>query len=101
MPSASIWQGHKRNAGALAKTVWNVERRFKQTPSITNSLTADQHQGPLTYLMGMAYYEKVNRFVPLNAQLHGRSPISTIAIGCANHCREELGHIHRLAALES
>ena len=73
----------------LAKTVWNVERQIKQTPSITNSLTADQHQGPLTYLMGMAYYEKVNRFMPLNAQLHGRSPVSTIAIGCAKLIAEK------------
>lgn len=73
----------------LAKPVWIVERLIKQTPSLTNSLTADEHQGPLTYLMGMAYYEKVNRFMPMNAQLHGRSPISTIAIGCAKLIAEK------------
>src|ERR1044071_1208247 len=73
----------------LARTVWNVERQIKQTPSITNSLTADQHQGPLTHLMGMAYYEKVNRFMPVNAQLHGRSSVSTVAIGCAKLIAEK------------
>jgi RHS repeat-associated protein len=75
----------------LASTVWNVERLIKQTPSITNSLTADQHQGPLTYLMGMAYYEKVSRFIPVNAQIHGRSPITMVAIGCAKLIAQKNG----------
>jgi RHS repeat-associated protein len=65
----------------LAQDVWNVEREIKANPGITNTLTDDRFHGPLAYLMGMAYYEKVNRFMPVNARIHGRSPISTLGIG--------------------
>src|SRR5665213_1278811 len=42
-----------------------------------------QYQGPLMYLMGMSYYQKVDHFIPVNAQIHDRSPISDIVIGLA------------------
>src|SRR5258708_21761779 len=65
----------------LAQPVGDGERAISQSPAITNSLTVDQYHGPLTYLMGMAYHEKVNRFMPTLSRLHGRAPVTTIAIG--------------------
>jgi YD repeat-containing protein len=67
----------------LAQNIWNVENQIQQTPSITNSLTADQYQGPLMYLMGMSYYQKVDHFIPVNAQIHGLSPVEDFAVGLA------------------
>ena len=65
----------------LAQNVWDTESAIQQTPSLTNTLTASQLQGPLIYLMGMSYYQKVDHFIPLNAQLHGRTPVTDIGIG--------------------
>ena len=67
----------------LAQNIWNMENQIQQTPAITNSLTVDQYQGPLIYLMGMSYYQKVDHFIPVNAQIHGLSPVSDTAIGLA------------------
>ena len=73
----------------LAQNVWDEERQIQQTPSITNSLTADQYQGPLVYLMGMSYYQKVDHFIPVNAQIHGRTPVTDIGIGLAKLIAEK------------
>ena len=67
----------------LAQNVWNVENEIQQTPAITNSLTVDQYQGPLVYLMGMSYYQKVDHFTPVNGQVHGRTPVTGLSIGLA------------------
>ncbi|HVU09418.1 MAG TPA: HYD1 signature containing ADP-ribosyltransferase family protein [Verrucomicrobiae bacterium] len=67
----------------LAQTVWDEEDQIKQNPAVTNSLTVDQYQGPLIYLMGMSYYQKVDHFIPVNAQIHGRTPVTDIGIGLA------------------
>jgi RHS repeat-associated protein len=67
----------------LAQNVWDVENEIQQTPSITNSLTVNQYQGPLIYLMGMSYYQKVDHFIPIDAQINGRSPVTDIGIGLA------------------
>ncbi|HYG23704.1 MAG TPA: DUF6531 domain-containing protein, partial [Verrucomicrobiae bacterium] len=67
----------------LARNVWEMERQIKATPSITNKLAVEQYHGPLTYLMGMAYYEKCNRFLPELARIHRRTPVATVAIGSA------------------
>jgi RHS repeat-associated protein len=76
----------------LAQNVWNVENEIQQTPSITNSLTVSQYQGPLIYLMGMSYYQKVDHFIPIDAQINGRSPVTDIGIGLAKLiCKKSSG----------
>jgi hypothetical protein len=66
-----------------AQNVWNVEKQIKSTPGITNTLTVNQYQGALVYLMGMSYYEKVDHFIPIDAQLCGRTPVTDVGIGLA------------------
>ena len=67
----------------LAQTVWDMQQTIQENTNITSTLTVDMFQGPLIYLMGMSYYQKVDHFIPINAQVHYRSPVSDLAIGLA------------------
>jgi len=46
-------------------------------------LKVEDYQGPLAYLMGMSYYEKLDHFRPTLERLHGRSPIAMIGLGAS------------------
>lgn len=56
--------------------IWNMER----TGSVG---TMDKYQGSIAYLMGMSYFEKVDRFTALACRLHKAQPISRFAGGLA------------------
>src|SRR5204863_3541602 len=60
---------------------WNMQNQVKANPSITNSLSPDVTQGTLPYLMGMAYYERVDRFDEQLQALHKVKAGTSVAIG--------------------
>lgn len=64
-----------------AQRFWATERKVQANNSFTNKLTPEIYQGTLAYLMGMAYYERVNRFKQLNERLHKMQTISWQAAG--------------------
>ena len=66
-----------------AQELWNMESTLKADPSATNSISPDIYQGTLAYLMGMAYFEKVDRFDTLNQHLHKVQVASQLSFGLA------------------
>jgi RHS repeat-associated protein len=67
----------------LASTIWNEERKIKLVSGYKNNLPSDRYHGPLAYLMGMSYWEKVSRFVPVNQRLHGFTTVTSVGMGTA------------------
>lgn len=64
-----------------AQELWNMERTLQATPAATNTIPPDLYQGGTAYLMGMAYYERNNRFRTLNERLHKARVLSEFAYG--------------------
>jgi hypothetical protein len=53
-----------------AQEYWAMQQAVKANPSLTNTLSPDITQGTLPYLMGMAYYERLDHIRPTLEQLH-------------------------------
>ncbi len=64
-----------------AQEYWNMQNQVKANPSITNSLSPDTTQGTLPYLMGMAYYERTDKFDAKNQALHKVRLGTQVSIG--------------------
>src|SRR5258705_1975708 len=62
-----------------AQQLWNMEQLLQSTPSATNTISPELYQGGTAFLMGMAYYERVNRLRDLNERLHKQRVISEFA----------------------
>jgi RHS repeat-associated protein len=71
----------KKMVETWAQEYWNMQQQVKANPSITNTLSKDITQGTLPYLMGMAYYERVDRFGSQLQQLHKAQVGSMVAAG--------------------
>jgi len=63
-----------------AEEFWRMEQDAVANPS---SQDPDVYQGTAAYLMGMAYYNKVDTFTRQNAQLHKRYIVGNYAMGLA------------------
>lgn len=66
-----------------AEEQWQMEQQLGTNSMATNSLPADLYQGTPAYLKGMAYYEKVSRFIEQNERLHKVRNVSWFAAGLA------------------
>ncbi|HWX22414.1 MAG TPA: DUF6531 domain-containing protein [Candidatus Binatia bacterium] len=71
----------KRMEETWAQEYWAMQQRVQANPLITNSLSPDITQGTLPYLMGMAYYERVDLFGGQLQQLHKVQVGSLVAQG--------------------
>jgi YD repeat-containing protein len=66
-----------------AEEIWRMEQTLGTNSAATNSISADIYQGTPAYLKGMAYYEKVDRFIQVNERLHKVKNVSSFAAGLA------------------
>jgi RHS repeat-associated protein len=71
----------KRMLQVHAQEYWNLEQQLQSNPSLTNSLSPDLFQGGLAYLLGLVYYERLNRFQQFNAALHKEHILSNFRSG--------------------
>ncbi len=71
----------KRMVEVYAEEYWDMQRKVKANPSLTNTLSKDITQGTLPYLMGMSYYERVSRSLELLENLHKTHVGSIYAAG--------------------
>ncbi len=73
-----------------AKEFWKMESDAVANPSLADP---DVYQGTAAYLMGMAYYNKVDNFTEENARLHKRLIAGNLAMGLAVLKAEYVGGV--------
>jgi RHS repeat-associated protein len=78
-----------------ASELWAMERLLATNSAAASSVPVETYQGSLTYLVGMAYFERAGRFDLLNRQLNKVQNLSHFAIGVSKLSprRDGLGNL--------
>lgn len=66
-----------------AEKYWPVERQLQDDANYANQLTPEFYAGRLMYLMGMSYFNRLDRFKHVNQALHKVQTVSWYAVGLA------------------